>query len=448
MKKVLFLLFMGAVFSSFGQFWVNKPITSFSGTKYTGGIMSVPSKGTIWVLGRDTAAQFNPTNAVCRSLDNGDTWTAVNVNMPAALTAVDIFALNKDTAFVMAADFTNLGGGMYRTTDGGTTWSRVNIFNDASSFPDGLAFFDKLNGVCFGDPINGKYEIYTTSDGGFTWTATPTANCPAPAISSEYGASAAIDVYGSTVYCGTNNGRVLKSTDKGMTWTTKNINITNWNWSEAFTLKNENELMIFGGLDYPNNGYAYSADGGDTWTLVNGTLGANIQGVRTGMPAFVKGSNNTYIITGIYETPGTVVSTDAGATWTKLENMATNADMTFLDSQTGYATSRWFTGASLPSVILWVGGTVANDKSLVYENVQTYPNPVHNIVNFETHLVKRVPVSLSLTDVMGKVIMQESYPMFSGKLSKTFYMDELPTGVYFIKAELGDDVVTEKIVKE
>jgi hypothetical protein len=206
--------------------------------------------------------------------------------------------------------------------------------------------------------------------------------------------------------------------------------------------------MIFGGIDYPNNGYAKSIDGGDTWTLLNGTFGAPIQGVRNGDPAFIKGSTNTYMVLGYSGTTGTLVTTDGGDTWTKLENMATSNDAEFLDSQTGYVTSSWFTGVRLPSVIVWAGGAVANQVPIVYENLTISPNPTKDVVHFETHLVKRVPVTARLTDVMGKVLIQESFENYTGKLIKTFYLNELPSGVYIITAQLGTDVITERIVKE
>ena len=37
---------------------------------------------------------------------------------------------------------------------------------DPESFPDAIKFFNPKNGVMFGDPQNGYFEIYTTSDGG------------------------------------------------------------------------------------------------------------------------------------------------------------------------------------------------------------------------------------------------------------------------------------------
>lgn len=447
--RFLFLLLLTYNFI-FAQVWVNKPITPLVGTKYTGDIISAPIKNVIWVTANDTTSYFNPSVGVYRSIDGGNTWDAHTVvSTPSSYRTCDIYAFNKDTTFVLLADFSNLGGGLYKTVDGGVTWSRTpNIFNDPSSFPDGITFFDSQNGITFGDPINGKYEIYTTSDGGFTWLAVPAANCPAPLSSSEYGATDAIAAFGSTVYCGTNNGRILKSTDKGLTWNTKTVNITNWAWSEDFALRNENELMVFGGIDFPNNGYAKSIDGGDTWTLLNGTFGTPIQGVRNGDIAFIKGSTNTYMVLGQLDTPGTLVTTDGGDTWTKLENMATANDAEFLDLQTGYVTSSWFTGVRLPSVIVWAGGAVANQVPIVYENLAISPNPTKDVVHFETHLVKRVPVTVRLTDVMGNIIFEERYSNYTGKFLKTFYLSDLPAGMYLISAQMGTELITEKIVKQ
>jgi photosystem II stability/assembly factor-like uncharacterized protein len=36
-------------------------------------------------------------------------------------------------------------------------------------FWDAMAFWDKDNGILFGDPVKGSFQVYVTSDGGASW---------------------------------------------------------------------------------------------------------------------------------------------------------------------------------------------------------------------------------------------------------------------------------------
>ncbi len=59
-----------------------------------------------------------------------------------------------------------------------------------------------------GDPIGGYFEIYTTVDGGVTWTRVPQADIPIP-YRGEWGVVGYYDVIGDTIWFGTNVGTCL-----------------------------------------------------------------------------------------------------------------------------------------------------------------------------------------------------------------------------------------------
>jgi len=90
------------------------------------------------------------------------------------------------------------------------------------SFFNVVHFFDENNGIVQGDPVNGEFEIYVTSDGGDTWTAIDGANIP-DAVSGEYGTVGYIYGNASTVWFFTTKGRVFRSVDKGQTWDVQNL---------------------------------------------------------------------------------------------------------------------------------------------------------------------------------------------------------------------------------
>src|SRR5207244_217041 len=119
-------------------------------------------------------------------------------------------------------------GGIFKTTDGGATWNQQSAgstFTGTTSFPNSVYFYDANNGFILGDPdyqsSAGYFEIYTTSDGGTTWTRVPKANIPT-FISGETGLNNVFEVRGATVWFTTTRGRVFKSVNSGLNWTVAN----------------------------------------------------------------------------------------------------------------------------------------------------------------------------------------------------------------------------------
>jgi len=118
-----------------------------------------------------------------RTTNGGQNWTVATITGATGGFA-SITALDADTAWVCNA------GGVYKTTDGGLTWDKQETaFQDLNGNPIVIHFFDSNNGVCVGNPNNGYWEIYTTTDGGPNWIRVPSANIPAPMAANEIGPS-------------------------------------------------------------------------------------------------------------------------------------------------------------------------------------------------------------------------------------------------------------------
>ncbi|MCP6756145.1 hypothetical protein NL533_31455, partial [Klebsiella pneumoniae] len=75
-------------------------------------------------------------------------------------------------------------GSVWHTSDSGHTWvAQPTAAYTTSSFPDIVYFFNDTVGLTLGDPVGGKFEIFTTTDGGNNWTKNN--NAPAASGSSE-----------------------------------------------------------------------------------------------------------------------------------------------------------------------------------------------------------------------------------------------------------------------
>ena len=117
---------------------------------------------------------------VLRTVDGGVHWQAVPVPGADALDFRDVEGFDANRAVVLS-----IGPGdasrVYRTTDGGGTWRRVLQNTDAQGFFDCMAF-EGMRGWLLGDPVEGRYQLYSTLDGGAHWMQDP--NGP-PALKDE-----------------------------------------------------------------------------------------------------------------------------------------------------------------------------------------------------------------------------------------------------------------------
>ena len=103
-----------------------------------------------------------------RTIDGGATWKSVIVPGAEKLDFRGLHALNENTAFLLSS-----GPGdqsrLFRTADGGGHWTLLLTNPDPKGFLDAIRFWDAKHGIVAGDPVDGKFAIFTTDDGGTTW---------------------------------------------------------------------------------------------------------------------------------------------------------------------------------------------------------------------------------------------------------------------------------------
>jgi photosystem II stability/assembly factor-like uncharacterized protein len=60
-----------------------------------------------------------------------------------------------------------------KTTDGGESWKVVYENKAKGMFLDAMEFWNEQSGIVVGDPVNGRFFITRTFDGGATWQDIP-----------------------------------------------------------------------------------------------------------------------------------------------------------------------------------------------------------------------------------------------------------------------------------
>lgn len=272
-------------------------------------------------VGRDTAWVSGDSGGVWRTTDGGTTWQDVSPPGSTEDTLYrDIEATDADHAWLLA-----IGEGedsaILRTTDGGATWTTTFVNDDPNAFYDCMAMWPGgRNGIAMSDPPDGKFRIIRTHDSGRSWSVVPNAGMP-PAADGEFGFAAsgtclvtagARDAF---LASGGAASRIYRSHDRGTTWTAVDSPIPASAAGGTFGLafRNPRQGLAVGG-DYtaPDNGAqasAYTRNGGHSWTA-----GGDLGGYRSGV-AFVSGGPRTAIAVG---TSGSDVTYDGGRTWTAL----------------------------------------------------------------------------------------------------------------------------------
>jgi photosystem II stability/assembly factor-like uncharacterized protein len=295
--------------------------------------LSVVSPSVVWASGQ--------RGTVVRTTDGGRTWSLDTI--PGA-SALDLRAIDATSPLVAHAISIGDSSRIYRTTDGGRSWSLRWSATRQGTFLDAIRFWDAQHGIAMSDPVNGRFLILTTSDGGDSWQEVPADRIP-PALAGEGGFAASgscLAVLGGTHVWFASGGatvaRVYHSADRGRTWTVHDTPIRAGTPSAgifSIAFRDARHGVIAGG-DYQQpalrgRNLALTSDGGRTWTLVDST--ASPAGYRSAV-AWVPGiTGRVLVAVGL---SGTDLSRDQGGSWLAVDGVAYNS-VAFATPSRGWA---------------------------------------------------------------------------------------------------------------
>lgn len=397
--------------------------------------INIIDANTAWTFAYDGSGGGTYPKLLGRTVNGGTTWTSTTISGPGANALVsDLAAVDANTAWIVTAPHaagTNANR-IWKTTNGGTSWTQQTSGYSAASFGNQIHFWDANEGWTAGDPVGGLFEMYRTTNGGTTWTAV--AGRPAP-VGAEYSYVAMKEVVGNTIWMGTDIGRILRSSDRGVTWTgffspaLDFGGVTTAGSSGTFAFSSVNNGLLITN-DSGTAGIYTSDDGGATWDPI----------VPTGPwyygdVSYVPGTANTYVSTGIVNTDPTMTgssfSTDGGLTWTGIDNGTQRGKAVFLNPTTGWAGQFSDGPAGTTGILKFSGSLLGVSDNAVKSSLKISPNPAVDVV---TVTANKEIKSVSIIDLSGKKVKSE---VTSGKVN----VSSLAKGTYILQVNYGNGAV-------
>jgi len=162
----------------------------------------------LFAVGKDPE---DDTKGILISTSNG----GINWKQTSVVTALESVCFLTDNVGLIGGK----NGSMFVTTSRGNGWSAFDPRPEGSE--DQVITYHAIDftheepyyGVVAAELADGGYAVYQSPDGAETWTeATGMTGIPLCATHVEG------EFYNSTFYIGTKNGRIMKSTDNGLTW--------------------------------------------------------------------------------------------------------------------------------------------------------------------------------------------------------------------------------------
>lgn len=452
-KQLLLGLNLLCVHILFGQTW--HPVEQnpqFDEADCTTGLIDVIDENIVWVYKHKMDG--DPQNlAFSLTLDGGNTWTAKTFQDDADYWGFSHFdAVDAQNAWALMYNLSGLGAKCYRTQDGGNSWENYCPYS-TESFPNVIHFFNEMEGLTLGDPVDNKFEVYTTNNKGQNWLAVPSSNLPMP-YPNEYGLTGAIGTYQNTVFCGTSRSRILKSVDKGLSWVALDLSNTigiDKNITRIAMQNDQIAMVVFQNTNNTLNGIAYTNDGGNTWTITT-HLGQYTAGLCSRNDIeYVPNSNRFFVTNAFGPCKGSAYTDNYGATWTRVDSLPHFRTAWYNDKK-GWSgsVSHEQNGQIQGGIYVWLDSTstINNLNQVSSPAIKGQPNPSQDFYRVSiTNIQDNAAILWKLTTLQGKEIDAKSYPSHSGDFSENIDLQTLEKGVYFLSIRINDTMYSLKFLK-
>lgn len=273
-----------------GHVW--KPVFDAEKIASIGAIAVAPSDANVIYVGSgepDMRSDISYGNGMYKSTDAGKTWTHIGLEDTRQIAGILLDPHNANRVFVAALGHSygpNAERGVFRSTDGGTTWKKV-LYKDENTGAIDIAFDPQNPNTIYAalwqtrrppwnvyPPSNGPGSgLYKSTDGGDNWTQLAN-GLPAEGLGRIGIAVAPTDSNRVYALVDAKNGGVYRSDDAGKNWRLDDNESRIWGRGWYFggiTVDPKNENIVY----VMNTSTYRSTDGGASFTAIKGAPGGD-----------------------------------------------------------------------------------------------------------------------------------------------------------------------------
>ena len=289
------------------------PLTKGTKTSLRG--LSVINNSVAWVSGSNGYTGL--------TTNGGKTWRWTQIPGYETFDFRDIEAFSATEAVLVNAGSPAV---ILLTQDGGHSWKEVYRNSSSEIFLDGMDFWNRKQGIIYGDPIAGQMQLLETKDGGNTWkNISGQLKIKLAAGEASFAASGTAIRTGKNgnvwIATGGTQSRIFHSTDFGKSWQVYACPIIQGdNSTGPFSLAflNSKNFVAAGGNYLKDtlraNNLVITKDGGQSWKKPI----VSPFGYRSAVE-FI--SKRLVVATG---SSGTDISMDGGNSWKNISNEGFN----------------------------------------------------------------------------------------------------------------------------
>ncbi len=337
---------------------------------------------------------------------------------------------------------------IYKTSNGGTTWTMQTLPTPSSSGTCGISVVNSSLIYACGRYEEPAYFIKSTN-GGNTWSAVNMSAFVSTLVDCYFYSPDSGFVVGGTGSFYTNTKpRILFTSDGGSTWAVRYTGqlTSQWCWKISFAVANTGYVSIESWRDSDTVSYLKTTDKGVSWNAVCFTIDTNKYHSQS---VFFVSETLGWVGGYLCCTPGVsngkvYETTDGGFTWQPNPWGYNVNRFRYINDSTVYAVGRTVYKYSRdPIGIKPISNQIPNQFSLS----QNYPNPFNPKTIFNFQLPMFNYVSLKVYDVLGREITTLVNELLQpGTYEVAWDASNFPSGVYYYKLTAIDYTETKKMV--
>lgn len=384
---------------------------------------------------------------------------------PLGLDSLRVFSLAASSSAMFAGTDQH---GVYRSTNGGISWSQSN-----SGLHDSFAKTLEMGGSRIYSGSNRGGASVSTND-GVSWQNI-SAGLPPPGTGVHV-----ISVSGGVAFAGTNGRGVFRSTNNGATWDSVNTGLGN-RFVHAMTV-NSGNLYAGTGNSVSEGGIYLSSNNGASWTLTSGAIVSAVRSLATTGNMFIAGCNGTGVFVsfggqtwdqrnnGLANTNvravalygnmaftsilagtnggGIFLSENSGSTWRSINDGLGNLSILSLLVAPPYVYAGTFAGVWRRPVsqLVSVDETSPELPSAI-TLLQNYPNPFNPATTIRFELPATQHITIKVFDMLGtEVATLVDGIRNAGSHNVLFDASGLASGVYLCRLQAGSASQSRKLI--